>query len=1061
MTRMALRGLLARKLRTALTGFAVVIGVAFVAGTFIFTDTINASFDDLFKQVSKGVDVDITANQPVEGDFGGRIQPLPPGTLEKVRAVDGVEAAEPRLETQVTIFEKNGDPISGNGPPSIVFSTNEPRFDPQSYVEGHRADAVGQVTLDKATADRYDYHVGDKLKIAGRAPAKEYDVVGISKLGDQESLGIKSMSMPLAEVQRIAAMPGKITEIAVAAEDGTSPEQLKANISRALGGTAEVRTGQEQADKSAADITNELGFLTIALLVFAGIAVFVGGFLIFNTFQVTVAQRSREFALLRTLGASRRQVLNSVVVETLVIGFVASVIGILGGLLIAPALRGLLASAGIELPSTSTVIEPRTIIVGLAVGMIATLVSGLVPARRATQVEPVEAMREAVTPGAKKVSRKRLVVSSAVIGLGLVVLLLGLFGGADGSAAASLLGLGVVVMMFGVALLAPVLVRPLARFIGAPLERFQGMPGRLARENAERQPQRTAITASALMIGLALVVFTAIFAAGLSGSVDKVIDEQFSRSGADRHPRGRLLGHLARHLQEAGGRPGRRGRLVDAVRPGEHQGRRRLAERVRRSTRRRSRRCSQPEIAKGGRRTRSRTLQDDQVLADDGWAKSHGFKLGDTIQVTTPPGKKVDYTLAGTYDNKLDVLGKIVVTNDSMTKDWNQPDNNFVLVAGRGDANTLEREAKAALADFPVAKTQTLTQFKDESADQVNQLLGLVFGLLALSVIVALLGIVNTLALAVHERTRELGLLRAVGMSKRQVRRMVRAESVITALIGAVLGLVLGIVFAVIVSRPLEADGFVLTFPVVTLIVVTILAAIAGVIAAIPPARRASQGRRAAGRDDRVTEIETPHGPARAHLHEVDAPRALLVLGHGAGGGVTAPDLVTATKVANEAGVSVALVEQPYRVAGRKTPAPAKQLDAAWLAVVAASCAATCRCCAAGARRAPAWHAGPPRSRAPSAVLCLAFPVHPPGRPEKSRLEELDAVEVPVLVVQGERDPFGMPPEAPGPHGRGGRRRPRAEGRPRGAGRGGARLARARAALISLRAGGGLGERRQ
>ena len=259
MTRMALRGLLARKLRTALTGFAVVIGVAFVAGTFIFTDTINASFDDLFKQVSKGVDVDVTANQPVEGDFGGRIQPLPPGTLEKVRAVSGVDAAEPRLETQVTIFEKNGEPISGNGPPSIVFSTNEPRFDPQTYVEGHRADAVGEVTLDKATADRYDYHVGDKLKIAGRAPAKDYDVVGISKLGDQKSLGIKSMSMPLQEVQRIAATPGQITEVAVAAADGTSPEQLKAGISRALGGTAEVRTGQEQADKSSADITDSLG----------------------------------------------------------------------------------------------------------------------------------------------------------------------------------------------------------------------------------------------------------------------------------------------------------------------------------------------------------------------------------------------------------------------------------------------------------------------------------------------------------------------------------------------------------------------------------------------------------------------------------------------------------------------------------------------------------------------------------------------------------------------------------------------------------------------------------
>jgi putative ABC transport system permease protein len=838
MKRMALRGLFARKLRTALTGFAVVIGVAFVAGTFIFTDTINASFDDLFKQVSKGVDVNVSANQPVEGDFGGRIQPLPSGTLEKVEAVQGVEAVDPRLETQVTIFEKDGDPISSNGPPSIVFSGSDERFDPQTYVEGHRAEQVGQVTLDKATADRYDFHVGDSLKIAGRASAEEYDIVGISKLGDQESLGIKSMSMPLEEVQRIAATPGEITEIAVAATNGTTPEQLKADIARALGGTAVVRTGEEEAEKSAADITDELGFLTIALLVFAGIAVFVGGFLIFNTFAVTVAQRSREFALLRTLGASRRQVLNSVVIETLVIGFVASVLGILGGLVIAPGLRGLLASAGIELPSTSTVVEPRTIIVGLAVGMIATLVSGLVPARRATQVEPVEAMRDAVTPGAKKVSRKRLVTSFTVIGLGLLALVVGLFG-ADGSAAASLLGLGVVVMMFGVALLAPVLVRPLARFVGLPIERFQGMPGRLARENAERQPQRTAITASALMIGLALVVFTAIFAAGLSGSVDKVVDEQFSRTALFvTHEDGfsDISPEIAEKLRGVEG--------VEVVSPmswdqanirggGDSQSASGIDPKTITSV-------FDPELEQGGAGTFS-NLRDDQLLADDGWAKSHDFKLGDTIRVTTPAGTQVDYELAGTYDNQLDVLGKIVVTNASMAKDWNQPDNNFVLVAGRGSADTLEQRATAALTDFPVAKTQTLAQFKDETADQVNQLLGLVFGLLGLSVIVALLGIVNTLALAVHERTRELGLLRAVGMSKRQVRRMVRAESVITALIGAVLGLVLGIVFAVIVSRPLEADGFVLTFPIVTLIAVTILAAIAGVLAAIPPARRASR----------------------------------------------------------------------------------------------------------------------------------------------------------------------------------------------------------------------------
>jgi putative ABC transport system permease protein len=334
-------------------------------------------------------------------------------------------------------------------------------------------------------------------------------------------------------------------------------------------------------------------------------------------------------------------------------------------------------------------------------------------------------------------------------------------------------------------------------------------------------------------------VFTAIFAAGISGSVDKVIDDQFSRTALIvTHDDGfsPVAPEVAERLQGVEG--------VDVVSPmrfdqanvkggGDSIG----ASGVDPST---VTALFQPELEQGGPDTFA-NLSDDQVLADEGWAKDHGFTLGETLEVTTPKGTVLEYELVGTYDNKLDVLGNIVVTNTSMTKDWNQPDDNFILVGGSGDPQDLEQAASQSLEEFPVAKAQTLAQFKDESADQVNQLLGLVFGLLALSVIVALLGIVNTLALAVHERTRELGLLRAVGMSKRQVRRMVRAESVITALIGAILGLVLGIVFAVIVSRPLAADGFVLTFPIVTLIVLTVLAAVAGVLAAIPPARRASQ----------------------------------------------------------------------------------------------------------------------------------------------------------------------------------------------------------------------------
>jgi putative ABC transport system permease protein len=838
-TRMAIRGLFARKLRSALTGFAVVIGVAFVAGTFVFTDTINESFKDLFERVSKGVDVNVTAKEVVEGDFGGRIQPLPEGTLEQVESADGVEAAEGRFEIQVAMFDADRERIGGNGPPSIAFSANEERFDPLTYVDGGPAREPGQVALDEATADREGFEVGDSILVGGREPAREYEIVGITNIGDQRSIGIQTLSMPLEEVQRIAQQPGAITEVVAAAEGGTSPEELKASIVSALGDTAEVRTGEEQADESAADINDSLGFIKIALLVFAGIAVLVGSFLIFNTFAVTVAQRSREFALLRTIGASRRQVLNAVLAETLLIGFFASVLGILAGVALAPALRSLLASFGIDLPSTGTVIGARTVIVGLVVGMVTTLVSGLVPARRATHIEPVEAMREADTPGAHPVSRKRLIAAGAVLGLGLAVLLLGLFGGAGGSAAASLLGLGVVVMMLGVAVLAPVLVRPLARFIGAPLVRWSRMTGRLARENTERQPQRTAITASALMIGLALVVFTTIFAAGLSGSFDKVIDEQLSRSslivthddGFSPVPTG-----VAEELARTDG--------VTTVSPlrwdqanVEGIGDSIPASGVDPAT---VTQLFEPEIEEGSREGLG-ALRDDQAFASDSWAESNDLAVGDRFEVTTPPGNRVGYELVGTYDNQVGMLGEFLVTNGSMTKDWNQPDDAFILVGGEGSPETLARAAEDSLQGFPVAKAQTLEEYKDDVSGQVNQLLGLVYALLLLSVIVAVLGIVNTLALSVFERTRELGLLRAVGMTKWQTRRMVAGESVITALIGAVLGLVLGIVFALVISRPLADEGFVLTFPIGTLIVVTILAGIAGMLAAIPPALRASR----------------------------------------------------------------------------------------------------------------------------------------------------------------------------------------------------------------------------
>jgi putative ABC transport system permease protein len=836
--KVALKGLLARKLRTALTGFAVVIGVAFVAGTFVFTDTIDASFKDLFERTQKGVDVSVQSRLAVEEDFATP-PPMPAETLQRVQAVPGVEEAAGSVSLDGTLLDREGDPILSQGPPTIIVSAQPERFDPFTYDEGGPPETADEVVLDKGTADEYDFNVGDTVTVAGRAPQKEYTVSGIATLGDSENLaGSRLVELTLPEAQRVLEEPG-YHDISVAAEDGTSPEELKAAIARELGSGFAVRTGEEQAEKQAQDLSDALGFIRTALLVFAGVALLVGGFLIFNTFSVTVAQRTREFALLRTLGASRPQVLGSVLAETVVIGLGASVLGIALGMLLAPGLRALLASFGIDLGSTSLVLEARTIIAGLLVGLLATVVSGFVPARRATRVEPVAAMRDAATPGPGRLRRRRIVVALVVEAAGVVVLLYGLLGDpGPANATATLLGLGSLLMIFGFALLAPTLVRPLSSVIGRPLERMQGLTGRLARENATRQPQRTAVTASALMIGVALVVLVAIFAAGVRATIDQGIDEQVRAASIVTHEDG--FSPLPRGVAE-------RLAQVDGVT---------AVSSIRFETGRLAGESGTTSVSGVDTDTVRDVLTldwvegSDAVLSDlgegnaavnDEFADEHDLAVGDTVRFTTPRGTEVSYRVSGIYDASAGVVGGVLVSNASLERDWDAKDIAFALVAGDADPEALKRAEQSALAQFPTAEPQTIADFKEEQNQQVNGLLGLIYALLSLSVIVALLGIVNTLALSVHERTRELGMLRAVGMSRRQVRRMVRAESVITAAIGALLGIVLGIAFAAIVSRPLADEGFVFELPVGTLVAVVLLAAIAGVLAAISPARRAAK----------------------------------------------------------------------------------------------------------------------------------------------------------------------------------------------------------------------------
>ena len=439
MTKLALKGLLTRKLRSVLTGFAVVIGVAFVVGTLVFTDTIDESFKNLFERSQKGVDVSIEAAQPVKAQFS--IPPtMPADTLEKVKATPGVEVAEGGVAFQFgSLLDKKGKPIVSNGPPTLLLSNStEEVFSVLDYEPGGGPPKTDdEVALDRGTAKKYDFKSGDTVTVAGAAPAKKFKVSGIASIDGKDSLGgAKFLIFTVPEAHRMAGYDGW-DSISIST-GGNDPNEVKAALKKELGSAFNVRTGKEAAEQQAQDLSDALGFIRIALLVFAGVALLVGGFLIFNTFTVTVAQRTKEFALLRVLGASRRQVMRSVLVETFAVGLLASVIGVLVGLGVAPALAAIMKAGGIDLGTTGIVVKPDTVIIGLVVGLVATMVSGYIPARRATRVQPVAAMRDSVTPGIGHLRTRRIAGSLALMGAGLLVLFYGLFGGlaSEGTAAA-------------------------------------------------------------------------------------------------------------------------------------------------------------------------------------------------------------------------------------------------------------------------------------------------------------------------------------------------------------------------------------------------------------------------------------------------------------------------------------------------------------------------------------------------------------------------------------------------------------------------------------------------
>ena len=646
------------------------------------------------------------------------------------------------------------------------------------------------------------------------------------------------MTLPVA--QSLTHEAGRFDQISVAAGNGVPATLLKRRIERGMPASVKVETAKENADRSSEKIRENLGFLQTILLVFGFVAVFVGAFLIFNTFSITVAQRVAEFGLLRTLGASRGQILASVVIEAAAIGLLGAIAGIGGGYVIALLLEALFKAIGLDLPTTALVMESRTIVVSLLVGTVVTLVSAMVPALRSTRVPPIAALQSYTPPSSR---RRRLLYAglAVLLGLaGLAIVLVGLFGSGEGGTRAGLIGAGAVAIVLGVSLFSPRLVPPLAMVAGWPLERLRRLTGRLARENSQRNPSRTAVTAAALMIGLALVTFVTVFAAGLKSTVAQVIDENFqgglviqNSNGFSPIPAGAAV--AARRV------PGVE--LVSTVRSAEAKllGQGTTAE-ISGPT---------PDVGesvevewKKGSPATLRNLRDGEAVLSQSFASEHGLEVGDRFGLLSQTGARPSFRVAGEFSSKLKVFGSILITQAAMARAFHQAEDtiDFVKIAPGASAARVQALLTAgAKRLFPTAEVLNQQELKESREEQIDGLVRLVYALLALAIVISLFGIANTLALSIHERTRELGMLRAIGMSRRQVRTMVRYEAVITALIGAILGMVLGIVFAALIAQPLKSEGFTLSYPVGTLAGLLVFAALAGVLAAIAPARRAAR----------------------------------------------------------------------------------------------------------------------------------------------------------------------------------------------------------------------------
>ncbi len=832
---LVLNSIRANKTRFFLTGVAVMLGVAFMAGTLVLTDTIKKSYDDVAANVYKSADAVVRSGRHIDGgDRGDDRGSVSAATLDTVRAVPGVKTAEPQRLGIAIVVGHDGDLLNANRERAIPIAMawqSTPALNPLELVSGHAPRGPDEIVVDRASQRTGHFHVGETVDVISQAGTQPYRLAGVATYGTQDSAaGAQVVAFAPETAAAVLGTPGRYSAVQVIAERGVSQTELAKAIRQAVPDRdVEVLTGTEAAAEAEKAVGKSLSFINMFLMTFAVVALVVGSFVIYNTFSITVAQRTKETALLRAIGAKRQQVTRAVMMESVFTGIFASAVGVVAGLGAAQGLRAVLGAFGVELPGSGLVVAPGSLLVSAAVGVVVTVMAAYLPARKAAKVAPIEALRDAAIDRSST-SKRRAVIGTVLAALGGYSVASGL--GAHQMATVGMGALGVFVALI---VLVPVLARPLSRGLGVPLPRLRGMPGTLARENASRNPRRTASAASALMIGVALVAFMTVFAASAKSSVatsvdkamkaDWIVETQFGMGGMSPDVTKRIDA-----LPETG--------AVTALRY--------LNTTVDGSVKNTS--AVDPTTADATidfdlRSGSVRDLGPGTVAVQADEAKARHVQVGDTVTMTFAETGAQELRVVAVYGTK-DPMGPYTLGTETFDANvTDHVDNHALVDTAEGVSMAEARTAiERVLEDSPNASLLTRDEFKGSIANQIGKVLNLVYVLLAMALVIALFGIANTLALSVFERTREFGLLRAVGMARAQVRATVRWESVLIALLGTALGTALGLGISWALIRAASGTELAqLSVPVTELAAIIAVAAGAAVVAAALPARRAAR----------------------------------------------------------------------------------------------------------------------------------------------------------------------------------------------------------------------------